>query len=116
MWIGRRPAAVTPVEHAASTEAFAEAVTNVCAGYGCEVEDYIAAAGSYGSWLVRFGRDGRRQRLVWNGKDGRLVLEAATTGPDWHELGSSPVSERDQDHFVAAIRALLGGQVHAAQT
>ena len=116
MWIGRRPAAMTPVEHAASTEAFAEAVTGACAGCGCEVEDYIAAAGAYGSWLVRFGRDGRRQRLVWNGKDGRLVLEKATTGPDWSELGSSPVSERDQEHFVAAIRALLGGGPHATQT
>ena len=61
-------------------------------------------------------RDGRRQRLVWNGKDGRLVLEKATTGPDWSELGSSPVSERDQEHFVAAIRALLGGGPHATQT
>jgi hypothetical protein len=116
MWIGRRPAAMTPVEHAASTEAFAEAVAGACASCGCEVEDYIAAAGAYGSWLVRFGRDGRRQRLVWNGKDGRLVLEKATTGPDWSELGSSPVSERDQEHFVAAIRALLGGGPHATQT
>ena len=83
---------MTPVEHAASTEAFAEAVTGACAGCGCEVEDYIAAAGAYGSWLVRFARDGRRQRLVWNGKDGRLVLEEATTGPDWNELGGSPVT------------------------
>ena len=107
---------MTPVEHAASTEAFAEAVTGACSSCGCEVEDYIAAAGAYGSWLVRFGRDGRRQRLVWNGKDGRLVLEKATTGPDWSELGSSPVSERDQEHFVAAIRALLGGGPHATQT
>lgn len=116
MWIGRRPAAMTPVEHAASTEAFAEAVTGACADCGCEVEDYIAAAGAYGSWLVRFDRHGRRQRLVWNGKDGRLVLEEATSGPAWNELGSSPVSERDQEHFVAAIRALLGGGLHATQT
>jgi len=116
MWIGRRPAAMAPVEHPATTEAFAEAVTSACASYGCEVEDYIAAAGSYGSWLVRFGRDGRRQRLVWNGKDGRLLLEEATTGSEWLERGSNPVSERDQEHFVAAIRALLGGQAHATQT
>jgi hypothetical protein len=116
MWIGRRPAAMAPVEHVANTEAFAEAVTGACTGCGCEVEDYIAAAGSYGSWLVRFGRDGRRQRLVWNGKDGRLVLEEATAGPDWQELGSNAVSERDQAHFIAAIRELLGDKTHAAQT
>lgn len=102
-------------EHPASTEAFAEAVTRACADCGCDVEDYLAAAGAYGSWLVRFGRGGRRQRLVWNGKDGRLLLEQATTGADWTELGSSPVSERDQEHFVTAIRALLRGESHATQ-
>lgn len=107
---------MAPVEHAANTESFAEAVTTACASCGCDVEDYLAAAGSYGSWLVRFSRDERRQRLVWNGKDGLLVLEQATAGPEWNELASNPVSGRDQDHFVAAVRALLGGEGHAAQT
>jgi hypothetical protein len=91
-------------------------VTTACAGCGCDVEDYVAAAGAYGSWLVRFGRDGQHQRLVWNGKEGQLVLEQATTGVDWNELGSSPVTERDQEHFVAAVRTLLGAQANAAQT
>lgn len=116
MWIGRRPAATLPAAHAAASEGFAEAVTGACAGCGCEVEDYIAAAGAYGSWLVRFERGGHRQRLVWNGKDGLLILEQATTAVDWSELGSSPVAGRDQEHFVAAVRALLEGQGNAAQT
>lgn len=116
MWIGRRPAAMAPVEHPATSEAFADAVTSACAGCGCDVQDYVAAAGSYGSWLVRFERDGNRQRLVWNGKDGKLVLEQATTGVDWNELGSSPVSERDETQFLLAIRDLLKAPDHAAQT
>ena len=116
MWIGRRPAAMAPVEHPASNESFAEAVTAACAGCGCEVQDYVAAAGIYGSWLLRFERNGQRQRLVWNGKDGRLVLEQATTGVDWNELGSSPVTARDQEHFVVALRSLLGDPANAAQT
>jgi hypothetical protein len=70
MWIGRRPAAMAPVEHPATSEEFAEAVTGACTDCGCDVHDYVAAAGVYGSWLVRFERDGQRQRLVWNGKDG----------------------------------------------
>jgi len=115
MWIGRRPARLAPVEHPATSEAFAEAVTTACAGCGCDVEDYVAAAGAYGSWLLRFTRDGQHQRLVWNGKDGRLVLEQASAKADWAELCSSPVSERDQDHFVAALRALLGTHPHATQ-
>ncbi len=116
MWIGRRPATLAPKEHPATSEAFAEAVTTACAECGCDVEDYVAAAGSYGSWLLRFSRNGQRHRLVWNGKDGRLVLEQATTGVDWHELKNSPVSERDQEHFVAEVRALLGAKPHATQT
>ena len=79
MWIGRRPAAMAPAEHPATTEEFADAVTSACAGCGCDVQDYVAAAGAYGSWLVRFERGGQRQRLVWNGKDGKLVLEQATS-------------------------------------
>ena len=115
MWIGRRPAAMAPAEQPATAEAFADAVTCACASCGCDVEDYVAAAGTYGSWLVRFERNGHRQRLVWNGKDGRLILEQATTGVAWNELVSSPVSARDQDHFVAAVRNLLEAQSNAAQ-
>ncbi len=115
MWIGRKPATLAPVEHPATTEAFAEAVTSACAGCGADVEDYVAAAGAYGSWLIRFARNGQRQRLVWNGKEGRLVLEQATAGVDWTELGSCPVSDRDQAHFVAAVQTLLGDPAHAAQ-
>ncbi|MEO7387036.1 MAG: hypothetical protein ABIX37_08890 [Gammaproteobacteria bacterium] len=116
MWIGRRPAAMAPVEHASASEDFAEAVTAACQRCGCDVEDYVAAAGVYGSWLVRFGLGGQRQRLVWNGKDGRLVLEQATTGPDWTELGNQAVTVRDQNHFVTAVLNLLGSDGDGAQT
>ena len=44
------------------------------------------------------------------------MLEQATAGVDWNELGSSPVTTRDQDHFVSAVRSLLEAQPHAAQT
>ncbi|GEM_PF-1117230 len=116
MWIGRRPAAMAPVEHPATSEAFAEAVTAACAACGADVEDYVAAAGAYGSWLLRFAREGQRQRVVWNGKDGRLVLEQATSGVAWNELASSAISERDQEHFVAGVQALMGTPSHAAPT
>jgi len=114
MWIGRRPAAMAAAEHPATSESFAESVTGACAACGCEVQDYVAAAGIYGSWLVRFSRDGRRQRLVWNGKDGKLVLEQATTGIDWQELGSTRLDKPAEADFVPAIRALLETPDHAA--
>ena len=68
MWIGRRPAALAPAENPAETEEFAAALTDACADCGGDVQDYVAAAGPFGSWLVRFSRAGQRQRLVWNGK------------------------------------------------
>lgn len=110
MWIGRRPAALAPVEHPATTEAFAEAVTRACAGVGCEVQDYVAAAGPYGSWMVRFTQAAARCRLVWNGKEGRLVLEQATAGIDWQELAATPVESRDADGLVKAVTALLAAR------
>ncbi len=107
MWIGRRPAALATVEHPATSEEFATAVTTTCADAGCSVQDYIAAAGAYGSWLIRFSRGQARQRLVWNGKDAVLVLEQATTGIDWDELRRCPVAERDTAGFIAAVQSLL---------
>lgn len=115
MWIGRRPAALAPVTNAAATEDFAAAITDACAACGGTVADYVAAAGVYGSWLVRFDREGRQQRLVWNGKDGQLVLEQAGPGNAWTMLASRPVSARELPHFVAAVREILGGEDHAPQ-
>jgi hypothetical protein len=116
MWIGRRPAAMATKEHPATTEDFAAAITDACAACGCEVEDYLAAAGLYGSFLVRFRRQDVRQRLVWNGKEGQLVLEQATTGPEWATLASSPVTERTTSGFATALEQLLTREPpHAAQ-
>lgn len=107
MWIGRRPAALAPEENPAATEAFAEAMTQACADCGVEVQDYVAAAGPYGSWMIGLTRDGHRQRLVWNGRDGRLVLEQATPGVDWDRKGETAVADRTPDGFTAGIRGLL---------
>ncbi len=71
----------------------------------------MAAAGAYGSWMIRFSRDDAKHRLVWNGKEGRLVLERATSGIDWDELQSCPVAERDTSGFVTAVQSLLQSPV-----
>lgn len=113
MWIGRTPAAMAPAENVAATEEFAEAITQACTGCGCEVQDYIAAAGVYGSWMVRFLREGGKQRIVWNGKEGRLVLERAVTTVDWEETRHGRVDDRNQAGFVTAIGNLLNDQAPA---
>lgn len=107
MWIGRRPTALAPAENPAETEQFAAALTDACADCGCDLQDYVAAAGPFGSWMVRFSRAGRRQRLVWNGKENHLVLEEATAGVDWQELGRTTPADRELPALVAALRSLL---------
>jgi hypothetical protein len=108
MWIGRRPAGLPPDENPAATEAFAGALVDACTACGVEVEDYVAAAGPYGSWLIRFQRDGRRERVVWNGREGLLVHEQATPGIDWRELGAESPAARDLPAFTASLARLLG--------
>lgn len=107
MWIGRRPAGLPPEENPAATEAFAGALVDACAACGVDVEDYVAAAGPYGSWLIRFRRHGRLERLVWNGREGRLAHEQATAGSEWHELGTETPAARDLATFQASLARLL---------
>lgn len=107
MWIGRRPASVAPTENPAATEAFAAALTGACAELGCAVDEYVAAAGPYGSWLVKFTRDGCRFRLVWNGREGRLVLEEASGRADWSERRAQNLEGRDLAAFLAALATIL---------
>jgi ABC-type nitrate/sulfonate/bicarbonate transport system substrate-binding protein len=109
MWIGRQPAGLPVADNPAETEAFATAITDACAACDgtIEVADYVAAAGPYGSWLVRFQRGPARQRLVWNGKTGELVLEQATAGIDWQLLATTSPASRDLPGFVASLNHLL---------
>jgi hypothetical protein len=110
MWIGRKPATLASVENAAAAEEFANAITDACVAKGCDLQDYVAAAGPYGSWLVRFRKDDQRQRIVWNGKSGQLVLEQATAGIEWDQLAVADCPDRTATGFVAAINGLLQGR------
>lgn len=107
MWIGRTPAGRPAADNPAATEAFATALTDACAACGVDVEDYVAAAGPWGSWLIRFRRQGLRQRLVFNGREGRLVHEEATSGSDWRELGADTPTGRELADFIDCTARLL---------
>jgi hypothetical protein len=107
MWIGRTPAGLPLADNPAATEEYATALTDACAACGADVLDYVAAAGPYGSWLIRFDRNGQRERLVWNGREGRLVHERATAGTDWLELGTETPASRDLAACLASLARLL---------
>jgi hypothetical protein len=76
---------------------------------GLEPEDFVAALGGYGSWLVHFSGAGRRQRIVWNGRDGKLVLQAALRSGGWEDLRDCPVAAASEAAFAAGVATLLGG-------
>ncbi|MCC5794877.1 MAG: hypothetical protein JJT85_09095 [Chromatiales bacterium] len=108
VWVKRPPGrkATTTAEvtdHAQLSAALAQA----CTDCGARHSDFIAAAGSFGSWLLELQRDERRQRIIWNGQLGELVLEAASPHAGWDELDRCQPSSRDPDGLVAGVRRLL---------
>ncbi len=100
---GRPPAADAPRAAAVLEPLIAAA----CRAQGVTPEDFVAAV-SYGSWLVHFDAGGRRQRLVWNGRDSRLVLQAALRSGGWEDLRDCAVATPDDRGFTDSIALLLG--------
>jgi hypothetical protein len=105
-WLGGKPgsreADAPPVP-----AAIEPAVVAACRALGLDPEDFVAALGGFGSWLVHFTRGGRRERIVWNGRESRLVLQAALRSGGWEDLRDCPVAQPDTAGFVAAIGDLM---------
>ncbi|MGD9597133.1 MAG: hypothetical protein AB7G76_09425 [Steroidobacteraceae bacterium] len=71
------------------------------------MDDYFAALGTYGSWLVHMKREGRRYRVFWNGKSKQLTFER--NRPDgWFELATAAHEDASLRGFVSGLKALLG--------
>jgi len=105
-WLGGKPgtqqAAAAPPD-AATLE---PAVFAACRAAGMEPEDFVAALGGYGSWLVHVAGGPRRQRIVWDGRNRKLVLQAALRSGGWEDLRDCPVASPDAPGFATAIGAL----------
>jgi hypothetical protein len=106
-WLGGRPA--TKADAAAPPEAqrLEPAVMAACRAHGLVPGDFVAALGGYGSWLVHFERSEHRGRIVWNGREGKLVLQAALRSGGWADVHECPVDNASESAFVQAIAALL---------
>ncbi len=107
MWIGRKPSSeqTGPVE--TEQPEYAEAVVAACAAAGCEVTRYVAARGAFGSWLVELQLHDGPGRLIWNGKDGELSVEAQRPPSAWDPRGTARPEARDLPALLAAARSLL---------
>jgi len=106
VWMGRKPASQAPAKNPAEDESFANAIRETCTDCGYDVEDFVAALGDFGGWLVQLSRDGTRYRAFWDGRARRLVLEANGPG-GWTELRHSEADGGALDTAREALPALL---------
>jgi hypothetical protein len=108
-WLGGKPGPQKAAAAPPAAESLEPAIRRACVAQGHEPEDFVAALGGFGSWLVHFSADGRRQRIVWNGRDRKLVLQAALRSGGWEDLRDCPVATADEAAFTAGVATLLGG-------
>jgi len=108
-WLGGKPGTQQAAEAPPAASALEPAVRQACQSRGLEPEDFVAALGGQGSWLIHFSADGRRQRIVWNGRERRLVLQAALRAGGWEDLRDCPLAAADEAGVVAGIALLLDG-------
>jgi hypothetical protein len=57
--------------------------------------------------VIEIERAGEDQRLVWNGKEQRLVLQVKLRQGGWEDLPSIAVPAQDTDGFVVGVTEIL---------
>ncbi len=109
-WLGGKPGQAGAPKKEIKQEQeqeFAAAIRQTCETNGFKFREYVAAQGAFGSWLVQLSKDGGRQRLVWNGKDGELLFEQVLETGDWEQLCAGEVAAHDLNGFVAVVQSML---------
>ncbi len=106
-WVGGKPGTLKAAAAPPEAGQLEPAIVAACRAQGLEPEDFVAALGGYGSWLVHFSRSARRQRIVWNGRERKLVLQAAIRSGGWEDLRDCPVENAGEAGFAAAIARLM---------
>lgn len=112
-WLGGKPGTQKSAAEPPDAARLEPAVLGACRSAGLAPEDFVAALGGYGSWLVHFTRGPRRERIVWDGRNRKLVLQAALRSGGWEDLRDVPVAAADEPGFGAAIAALMAADAVA---
>jgi hypothetical protein len=107
-WLGGKPGqAGAPKKGIEQEQEFAAAIRQTCETNGFQVREYVAAQGAFGSWLMQLSKDGGRQRLVWNGKDGQLLFEQVLETGGWEQLCAGEVAVHDLNGFITVVQSML---------
>ena len=106
-WVGTQPLLGKKAKGLADDESFVAAIRATCEAAGCQVHRFVSALGPYGTWVVEIERDGRQQRIVWNGKDERLVLQLQLSQGGWEDPFAIEVTKQEAGGFVDGVKEIL---------
>jgi len=109
-WVGTQPIGEKKAPDLADDPSFVAAITAACEAADCIVQGFISALGPYGTWLVEIKRDGQEQRILWNGKEAKLVLQVPLHQGGWEDPLAIEVTMQDKNGFVEAVTDILSPQ------
>lgn len=107
-WLGTRSRSGDQRSNFADEPDFVAAMQNACEAHGGRIQRFVSARGVYGTWLLEFRRDGKNQRIVWNGKEEKLALQVESTTGSWEEPKATNVRSVDIQGFDEGIGILIG--------
>jgi hypothetical protein len=110
-WLGRRSKSGDERKRFADEPDFVTSMQKSCEAHGCRIQRFVSAKGPYGTWLLEFERDGKSQRVVWNGREEKLVLQVALNTGGWEEPAATKIVSIDVQGFIDGIRLLIGRDV-----
>jgi hypothetical protein len=84
------------------------ALRDVCEACGYDVDEFVAAQGGFGGWLVHLEREGIQYRVFWSGKSNQLTFDKAKP-QSWEEIRSAEQADEGLPGFVESVKALLTG-------
>jgi hypothetical protein len=108
-WVGTQPLPEKKTPSLADDERFVAAITSVCESAGWQVGQFVSALGPFGTWLVEIERHGENQRILWNGKEERLIRQVKLSQGGWEDPDAIAVGTKDLDGFVDGVNAILSG-------
>jgi len=107
-WLGGKPGKSNPNERPVpEAERYEAALRETCESCGYVVDEYVAAQGGFGGWLIHLQHESNKFRLFWNGKHKQLTLDQAETHGGWKQLHSADTPDEGVAGFVGAVRGLL---------
>jgi len=106
-WVGTQPLPDKRTPSLADDESFVAAITSTCESAGCRVVQFVSALGPFGTWLVEIERHGENQRILWNGKKERLILQVSLSQGGWADPIEIAIETKDLDGFLNGVNAIL---------